>query len=160
LIVSSEITAIQRAVQADGSVQLSAGNCTFHYGRLKPGVLRVTIVGNDRGQFGAAAVDEVTEEFKRFGEPLALFFDLRGTPGPSTPVMELWTAWFAANHGKLRRVVLLVPPDSKVLHLTVSIAQHLSRTGNLLRICADTQEFERAIADELRDRNSTDRREH
>jgi hypothetical protein len=43
-------------------------------------------------------------------------------------------------------VVVLVPPESKLLHLTVSIAQHLSQTGDLLRICGDVEEFARALA--------------
>ena len=141
--------AIQREALADGTVRLSAERCVFIYRRLRPGVLLVTIVGDDRGQFGSATLDEVADELSRFGKQLLLFCDLRETSGPTTPVMEMWTAWFANHQTELRRVVLLVPPESRVLHLSVSIAQHLSRTGNLIRICADADEFKQAIIDEV-----------
>lgn len=40
--------------------------------------------------------------------------------------------------------MILVSPESKLLHLTVSIVQHISRTGGLIRICDDAAEFEAA----------------
>jgi hypothetical protein len=45
--------------------------------------------------------------------------------------------------------MLLVPSESRVLNLTVSIAQHLSRTGSLLRICGEVGEFERVMGRRL-----------
>jgi hypothetical protein len=142
-------TEIQRTFLPDGTLRLSAGNCAFVYRRLRPGVLLITITGDDHGQFGSATLDEVAEELARFGRPLLLFFDLRETRGPTTPVMEMWTAWFANHKHELRRVVLLAPAESRVLHLSVSIAQHLSRTGSLIHICGDIAEFKRAILNEL-----------
>ena len=129
-------------------MQLSGGGCTFRFRRLRPGAILVTIIGDDVGQFGSATVDEVATEFQRFGQPISLYVDLRQAKGPATVVMETWTAWLAAQRANLRRVMLLVPPESQVLHLTVSIAQHLSRTGNLLRICGELAEFQRALAEE------------
>jgi hypothetical protein len=46
-------------------------------------------------------------------------------------------------------VVILVEPESKLLHLTVSIVQHISRTGGLIRIDGDTADFEAAIRKEV-----------
>jgi hypothetical protein len=142
---------IQRTMLSDGTVQMLAGNCAFIYRRLCPGVLLISITGDDHGQFGSATLDEVAGELTRFGQPLLLYFDLRETRGPTTQVMEMWTAWFANHKHELRRVVLLAPAESRVLHLSVSIAQHLSRTGNLIRICGDVAEFKRAIFDERPD---------
>jgi hypothetical protein len=139
---------IRRESHDDGTIRLSAGKCEFIYRRLRPGALQITIIGDDLGQFGSATVDEVAGEHARFGKPLALYFDLRETQGPATSVMEMWTRWFANHRNNLRKVVLLVPPESRVLHLSVSIAQHLSRTGNLIRICGDVGEFERWIAED------------
>ena len=139
------MTGVKRELLADGVVRLSAGKCDFLYSRLRPGALLVTIIGDDIGQFGSATVDEVANEYARFGKPLSLFFDLRGTQGPATPVMEMWTQWFANHRNNLKGVVLLVPPESRVLHLSVSIARHLSQTGNLIRIYGDTNEFQAAI---------------
>lgn len=144
-----EVIEIQRESLVDGTVRLSAGKCAFVFRRLQPGLLFVTILGDDVGQFGSATVDEVAAEHARFGKPLTLFFDLRQTQGPATAVMEMWTQWFANHRANLRRVNLLVPQESRVLHLSVSIAQHLSRTGDLIRICGSADEFERMIAEEM-----------
>lgn len=130
-------------------MRLTAGACVFDLRRLSPGVLLVTIAGDDRGQFGTAVLDELDAEMARFGKPLLLFFDMRKAMGPSTPVMEMWTAWIANHRQKLRRIVLLVLPESKVLHLTLSIAQLLSRTGSLFRLCGDVDEFARMVRDEV-----------
>jgi hypothetical protein len=141
--------ALHREILDDGSVRLSAGNAVFIFRRLRPGVLLVTISGDDRGQFGSSAIDEIVTEHIRFHEPMLLFFDLRKALGPTSDVMQTWTAWFESNRDNFRRIVLLVPPESKVLHLTVSIAQHLSRTGNLIRICGEIGEFNQAIAEQV-----------
>ncbi len=138
--------AVSRQQQTDGSVLLSAESCTFHFQRLRPGVLLITIKGLDRGQFGPAPVDEVAAEFSRTTQPVQVFVDTRQATGPSREVMETWTEWFAANRSRLERVVVLVSPESQLLHLTVSIVQHLSRTGGLIRICGELQEFRTALA--------------
>jgi hypothetical protein len=131
-----------RETLSDGAVRLSAGNCSFEYRRPRPGLLTITILGNDVGQFGTATVDEVAAEFSRTPDPLRLFVDTRGARGPSRDVMETWTAWFAANRSRLAQVVILVSPDSQLLHLTVSIVRHLSGTGGLIRLCGDAEEYQ------------------
>jgi hypothetical protein len=141
----SSLPALTRTVLSDGSVSLRADRCEFRYQRLRPGALLVTIDGCDQGQFGPATVDEIAAEFTRTSDPLRLYVDTSAASGPTTAVMETWTAWLAANRPRLARVVVLVSPESKLLHLTVSIAQHLSRTGELLQICGDADEFRRAV---------------
>lgn len=142
-------SAMQRDILDNGSVRLSAGNAAFIFHRVRPGILLVTVNGDDRGQFGSSAIDEIAAEHARFPEPLLLFFDLRKAIGPTTNVMQMWTAWFESHRDKFQRIVLLVPPESKFLHLTISIAQHLSRTGNLIRICGELGEFNQAIAEHV-----------
>ncbi len=137
---------ITREVQTSGSVCLTDGSCSFLYERLQPGALLLTITGNDHGQFGPATVDEVAAEFIRSKQPLKLFVDTRGATGPAREVMETWTEWFATNAPRLDRVAILVSPESQLLHLTVSIAQHLSRTGNLIRIYGTLDDFRAALA--------------
>lgn len=136
---------MERTVRADGSVELADANCSFTYTRLAPGTLLVEIRGDDTGQFGSAALDELTAEYQRFGMPLNVFVDTRKAVGPSTEVMELWSAWMAANRGVVRRLMVLVAPQAKLMHLTISVAKHLSRTGDLLHICQDMNEFVAAM---------------
>lgn len=130
---------ISREQLPDGRIKMSAGRCSFLYNRLRPGVLLVTITGVDSGQFGHQALDEIRMELLRY-RPLELLVDAREAAAASSSVSDEWTRFFALNQEHLKRVRILV--GSKVLYLTVSIAQHLSRTGNLIQIYSDPAEFE------------------
>src|SRR5258708_3680020 len=121
---------VSREVTPQGGVRLAAGNCAFEYQRLKPGALLVTIAGNDTGQFGTATLDEIRMELLRH-RPLELFVDAREAVGAAVSVSDEWTRFFSLNREHLRRVSILV--GSKVVSLTVAIAQHLSRTGDLIQ---------------------------
>jgi hypothetical protein len=147
-IERSPMSEIKRENLNGDTLRLSAGGCSFTYRRLKPGVLLMTIAGDDTGQFGTATLDEVNAEFDRFGT-VTLFVDTLAAAGPSTSVMQAWTAYFSANRKKLKRVAILVSPDSKLLHLTVSIVQHLLGMGGLLQIYGDTAKFHAAIKTEV-----------
>ena len=135
-MASSEI---KREILPGGDVRLSSGDSTFLYQRKRPGVLHVTISGYDAGQFGTATLDEILTAIAREGK-LELFVDARDASGTGAGVSEDWTRFFSANREKLARVHVLVG-DSKVLQLTVAIAQHLSRTGNLIQIYSDAETF-------------------
>ena len=136
---------IDREVLADGSVKLSAGDCVFRYRRLRPGIIVVRISGDDVGQFGTATMDELATEFDRFQAPIELFIDATEALGPVTKVMEAWAAWFEIHHKRLKHVDILIPPEAKVLQLTVAIARHLSRTGDLISIHLDAENFNSAV---------------
>jgi hypothetical protein len=119
-------------------VRLSSGDCTFTYERIRPGALLVTITGFDKGQFGTAALDEIHAAVTREGE-LELFIDGYEVKGTTVAVSDDWTRFFSSNRTGLTRVHVLV--GSKVVQLTVAIAQHLSRTGNLIQIYSDPETF-------------------
>jgi hypothetical protein len=135
--------AVKREQTADGRVLLAAGGCVFVYERLRPGTLLVTITGNDAGQFGTSTLDEIRMELLR-NRPLELFVDAREALGAAVSVSDDWTHFFALNREHLRRVSVLV--GSKVVHLTVAIAQHLSRTGELIQIYSDPATFGARVA--------------
>ena len=130
---------IKREILPGGSVRLSSGDCTFLYRRPRANVLHVTISGHDTGQFGTSTLDEIYAAINREGA-IELFVDAREAFGASVSVSDEWTRFFAQNREKLTRVYVLV--GSKVVHLTVSIAQHLSRTGNLIQIYSAPEFFE------------------
>lgn len=140
----------EREIRKDGSISLQSPGCTFVYQRLRPGVLLVTITGDDKGEFGMAPLQELDAEIAR-GGPLALFVDTRAARGAATSVTEDWTAWFAANQKNLRSVTILA--TSKFVHLIVSIAKHLSRTGEMIRIYTEDAPFTEALAREAPDWN-------
>ena len=122
---------------------MSSGDCVFLYRRPRPEVLHVGISGSDTGQFGTATLDEILTAINREGR-LELFVDAREATGAGVGVSEDWTRFFSANREKLARVHVLVG-DSKVIQLTVAIAQHLSRTGNLIQIYSDPEIFGRKL---------------
>ena len=132
-----------REALADGTVVLSADGCVFSYRRPAPRALLVAIAGHDRGQFGTATLDEISLALQR-ERPLELFIDAREAVGAAVSVSDDWTRYFATNRSDFRRVHVLA--GSRVVQLTVAIAQHLSRTGELIQIYSDPQIFESCLA--------------
>ena len=128
---------------SNGEVRLSAGNCTFVFRRPGPGFLHVVITGLDNGQFGTTTLDEIRAEIGR-NKPIELFVDAREAVGAAVSVSDEWTRFFSTHRDGLKRVHVLV--GSKVVYLTVAIAQHLSRTGNLIQIYSEPELFEAAWA--------------
>jgi hypothetical protein len=129
---------VSRVLEPDGSVVLSAGRCRFHFRRPCAGVVEVTISGVDDGQFGTTTLDELRLALMR-ERPLEIFVDARQALAPAVSVSEEWTRFFSDHRHELKRVSVLV--GSQVVELTVAIAQHLSRTGNLIQIFSDPEAF-------------------
>ena len=130
---------VSRVLEPDGSVSLHAGACRFVYRRPAAGVVEVTIAGVDDGQFGTSTLDELRLALMR-EKPLEIFVDAREALAPAVSVSEDWTRFFAEHRNELKRVSVLV--GSKVVELTVAIAQHLSRTGSLIQIYSDPEPFD------------------
>ena len=134
---------VKRETLPDG-LRLTAGDCVFLFRRLRTGALLINISGDDRGQFGTTTLDEIRMEILR-NKPLELFDDARAATGVAMSVSGEWTKFFSTNRDNLRRVSVLV--GHKVVNLTVEIAQHLSRTGNLIQIYSDPEMFDARVAE-------------
>ena len=130
--------ALERSTRADGALVLRAAGAEFAFLRPCPGVLLVTIAGSDHGQFGDAALDEIRLEVLRRG-PIALYIDAASTTNVSVHVSREWTRFFSSQRGQLERVVVLT--GSKLIHLSVEIAQHLSQTGGLIFVTNERERF-------------------
>ena len=133
------MTSVVREQLSDGTIKLSCADATFSFQRPRPQALLVTISGLDRGQFGSTTLDEITSAMNREGQ-LELFIDARNAVGATVNVSDDWTRFFSAHRSKFERVHVLV--QSKAVELTVAIAQHLSRTGDLIRIYSDPVLFQ------------------
>ena len=133
----------RKSITADGTTVLESGSGVFCFRRLKPGALLVTISGNDQGQFGTSALDEIRLEILRHGK-LELLVDAEQAELVTVEVSQEWTRFFATTREQLTRVSVLT--GSKLINLTVAIAQHLSQTGNLIQIYSDRSLFEAALA--------------
>lgn len=134
---------ITKSITTDGSTVLESASGKFCFRRLTPGALLVTISGNDQGQFGSAALDEIRLEILRHGR-LELLVDAEQAELVTVEVSQEWTRFFAMTRQQLTRVSVLT--GSKLINLTVAIAQHLSQTGNLIQIYSDRSLFEVALA--------------
>lgn len=134
---------IQKRTLPDGRTELTAGKGVFTFQRLRRGALLVAIAGDDMGQFGTAALDEIRMELLRH-QPLELYIDTSQASNVSVEVSREWTHFFSHQREQLKRVSILT--GSKLIHLTVAIAQHLSQTGNLIQIYSDRELFEEAVA--------------
>lgn len=131
-----------KSITPDGNVELGSTGGSFAFRRLAPGVLLVTITGNDHGQFGTAALDEIRLEMLRHGR-LELLVDAERAELVTVEVSQEWTRFFAAARPQLKRVSVLT--GSKLVNLAVAIAQHLSQTGNLIQIYSDRDLFNAAL---------------
>jgi hypothetical protein len=85
---------LERAISADGSVRLTAGNTAFVFARPKASVLVVTIAGYDEGRLGTAPLDEIGAVL-RVAAPIELFVDARGAIGATVRVSENWTSFLS-----------------------------------------------------------------
>ena len=130
---------ITREIEADGTVVLRAGRGTFRYRCPRPGVLDITIEGQDNGQFGAASLDEIARGLMR-ERPLEIVVDASAASMPAVAVSRQWGQFFALNQKDLTRVSVLV--SSKSVELTIAIVQHLSQTGKLIQLYTDPEVFE------------------
>jgi hypothetical protein len=139
------MTSVARELLPGGVVRLSSGEATFVFARPQPGRLLVTISGLDKGQFGPSTLDQITAALDREGS-LELFVDARAAVGATVGVSDEWTRFFSVHRARLRRVHVLA--GSKAVKLTVAIAQHLSRTGDLIQIYSDPQIFEGRLRSE------------
>jgi hypothetical protein len=133
------MNSVTREILPRGLIRLSSGRASFEFARPRPGRLLVTIKGMDNGQFGPSTLDEITAALNREGS-IELFIDARDALGVTAGVSDEWTRFFIAQQSRLRRVHVLAA--SKGVTLAVSIAKHLSRTGDLIQIYSDPGVFE------------------
>jgi hypothetical protein len=128
-----------REMQADGTVVIGDARCKFTFRRYGRGVLEMVIAGTDTGQFGTAAIDEVSVALMS-ERPLELFVDASEAAMPAVNVSQQWTRFIALNQKDFKRVSVLV--GSRAVELTMAIAQHLSQTGKLMQIYSDEELYE------------------
>jgi hypothetical protein len=139
MVSFTAMTSVTRELLPGGVVRLTSNQATFEYSRPRPGRLLVTISGTDKGQFGPSTLDEITAALEREGS-VELFIDAREAVGVAASVSDDWTRFFSVQRTRLRRVHVLA--GSKAVKLTVAIAQHLSRTGDLMQMYSDPQIFD------------------
>jgi hypothetical protein len=133
---------IERTILRAGDVRLTSADGQFVFSRKAPGVLLIEASGHDAGQFGAGALNEITSALLR-ERPLEVFVDARAVLAVAPSVREEWSGYLAANRHQLRAVHVLT--RSRIVHLTVAVAQLLSNTGDLVRLYSSEDVFQRRL---------------
>jgi hypothetical protein len=128
-----------RTLSPSGVVTLASADAQFVFKRPRPGVLLIEASGEDVGQFGSSALDEILNALQR-ERPLELFVDTTAAVSVAPRVREEWTRFFSSNSDRLVAVHVLT--GSKLVHLAVAVAQLFSRTGHLIRIYSARAAFE------------------
>jgi hypothetical protein len=135
---------IDRRVNEDGSIRLSAAGCSYEVRKLRPHVIFLAIEGRETGQLGRAPLGEVAAE-AALEPPLHLLIDMSALTHVSEAVSNDWTAWFQANQQAVRRVDVLAPEP--FVRLVVAVSQVFSRTGNLIQIHTKADKFAVVLAE-------------
>ena len=76
------------------------------------------------------------------GGPLELFLDASEAEGPTSDVSDAWTRFLNREAPHLKRVSVLAV--AKFMHLTVSVANLFSRTGELVQVYSDPRLYREA----------------
>lgn len=137
---------IHREKLFETSLLIRSSTCSYRIDRIKPGLVYMTISGQETGELGRAPLGEVAAEAAHH-PPLRLFIDMTALRGITPPVSDDWTAWFRANQQSLGKVHALV--DSPLVQLTVTVSQLLSRSGNLIRVHTEAATFEAALREHV-----------
>ena len=135
--------AAQKEVLEDGALRFKDDTGCIVVTRLAPGVVLLTLSGQDRGQFGDAVFAELATDMSRH-HLIEVFVDTREAVNADVPVANQWSDWLQANRKGLKRLNVLV--SSKFVQLTAEVMKLFSRTGELMRIYSDAPAFSDAIA--------------
>jgi hypothetical protein len=130
----------------DGTTTFLGEHSTLEVRRPCPGVLLVTISGNDVGEFGSAPLVEITPDAKR--GPLHLFIDARRGQTASMDVSHEWAAWMKEHHSALESISMLT--GSKFIQLTASFVRSFADLGEKMRIYTSADAFDEELATVIR----------
>ena len=133
---------IQRAVQPDGTVVLSAGPGTFRYRSLRPGLLHISVAGDDNGQFGSRLIDEIAAVLAR-ERPLEIFVDATAGSMPGIGVNGRWARFLMTHRNDITRVHILA--GSRTTEVALAIAKRLSPAGHLIELYTRREAFEASL---------------
>jgi hypothetical protein len=129
-----------------GELSLVGRNSSVRIYRPARGVVVIVLVGNDVGEHGNAPFTELSRAHDE--GPLELFIDARDSRGVTLDVSGSWARWLAERRDSLRRVNMLT--GSRFVEITANFVRDFADLGGLMRIFADAQAFDSALAQATR----------
>ena len=128
-----------REIAGDGSIVIRDDRCAYSFRWIAAGVIEVRMVGTDSGQFGTGVIDEVALALFR-DRSLELFVDATEGSIMSVNVTSAWARFYEVNRAGLRRVTVLA--TTRPVTVAMGLVRYLSKTGDLLRIISDREDYE------------------
>jgi hypothetical protein len=125
-----------------GGVLLEGRNSSIRIYRPGKRVAVIVLTGNDVGEHGSAPFLELSRDVEE--GPFELFIDARDSRGVTLDVSGSWARWLSENKSSLRRVNMLT--GSRFVELTANFVRDFADLGDLMRIYADAEAFDAALA--------------
>lgn len=132
------------------ALRLEGLHCTLTIERPVPGVVVVTIAGNDVGEFARAPLEELAKDLAQ-NRKIELFVDTRETQGVTLDASTEWAVWLAQHRHQLHHLTMLV--GSRFVELTARFVRRFAGLEGIMRLTTDPSAFEDALSDALRARN-------
>jgi hypothetical protein len=129
-----------------GELALVGRNSSVRIFRPAKGVVVIVLAGNDVGEHGDAPFTELSRN--QGDGPLELFIDARDSRGVTLDVSGRWARWLSDRRDSLKRVNMLT--GSRFVEITANFVRDFADLGGLMRIFADPQEFDFALAQATR----------
>ncbi|HKO93927.1 MAG TPA: hypothetical protein VJU61_22390 [Polyangiaceae bacterium] len=123
-------------------VRLEARHAVFAIDRPAPGIVRLTIIGRDTGEFGAAPFRELEKDLTGSVKP-EIFVDARAVAGASVDVSAEWARWLIQHKARYTRLSFLT--GTRFMHLTASFVQRFTQLGERMRVYTDAGAFDAAL---------------
>ncbi len=132
--------------EKSGDVLLQGRNSSVRIYRPAKRVVVIELAGNDVGEHGNAPFLELSREHE--DGPFELFIDARNSRGVTLDVSGSWARWLSEKRDSLRRVNMLT--GSRFIELTANFVRDFADLGGLMRIYADAEAFDGALAQATR----------
>jgi hypothetical protein len=132
-----------REVLERGAIRMAGASGAFVYERVRPGVYLTSFRGRDNGEFGAAPLEIIAQEYRFFERPVEWFFDASLAENPRHAVSEEWTLWLRHHQSVLSRMHVLTAGQET--HLRISVARHFSDSLKQMQLYTDRAKWQQAF---------------
>lgn len=129
-------------------VRFDEAHGTLRLQRPHPGVVLMTLVGVDTGEFGRAPFVALEDDLA--ASPVEIFIDARHGRAASAAVSGEWAMFFHANRARIGRVHMLTSPGSPAE--TAALVRSYGMLEDRMDLVTDAAQFERSLGEHLRAR--------
>jgi hypothetical protein len=124
------------------AVRLEGLHCSVTLERPRDGVVLVTLVGTDVGEFGDLPFRELDHDVA--AGAIDLFIDARGGKAASIDVSGEWARWMRERRGQLRGVHMLTA--TRLVEPSADLVRRFAGLEGAMRLYTDAAAFEDALA--------------